>query len=156
MHVSIHGSFTFILTSINRHSMSLDKWVKILLDFNKETSMLIKNFSTHRQKWLPFGTLYASKCTSPVPQPLPAFLAVFLWLCVYKVWNSLKSLRSGSLVKTNRSYLGLFLLPHLHSFCAKGQGMSELVAVSQAQHGIALIYQCSCFPISEHASIYFS
>lgn len=41
MHVSIHGSFTFILTSINRYSMSPDKWLKILFDFNKEISMLI-------------------------------------------------------------------------------------------------------------------
>lgn len=70
MHVSIHGSFTFILTSINRHSMSPDKWLKILLDFYKEISMLIL-------KILPLAMNESLICHHPLlpastPPPIPA------------------------------------------------------------------------------------
>lgn len=151
MHVSIHGSFTFILNSINRFSMSPDKWLKILFDFNKEISMLIlKILPMEMNESLLVCCPLLPVCTCPPPAAPNSWAPSchpysFLWLHIHKIWHPLKSLRSGSLAKTNRSYLGPLIPAHLHSFCAKGQRMSEMVAASQAQHGTALIYQCSVF-----------
>lgn len=142
MHVSIHGSFTSILTSINRFSMSPDKWLKILFDFNKEISMLILKILPMEMNESPLVCCPLLPVCTRLPAPIPYS---FLWLHIHKIWHPLKSLRSGSLAKTNRSYLGPLIPAHLHSFCAKGQRMSEMVAASQAQHGTALIYQCSVF-----------
>lgn len=83
MHVSIHGSFTFILTSINRFSMSPDKWLKILFDFSKEISMLIlKILPMEMNESLLVCCPLLPVCTCPptpppIPGPLPAILILF-------------------------------------------------------------------------------
>ena len=48
----------------------------------------------------PCKLLLPPQCLVP-----PCHPCSFLWLCVCKIWHLLKPLRSGSLAKTNRSYL---------------------------------------------------
>lgn len=100
-------------------------------------------------------TLYSLQVQ--LPQILGPSLSSLLFSLALplKIWHPFKSLRSGSLAKTNRSYLGPLIPTHLHSFPAKGQRLSELVAASQAQHLVALVYQCSVF-LPQHASVNFS
>lgn len=119
MHISIHGSFTFILTSISRHSMSPDKWLKILFDFNKEISMLILKILPieMNESLLVHCPLFPeSTPLLPIPGPLP----VILVLCFGST-----SIKSGIL--SNHLYLALlqkqteatwdpwFLLIYIHS-----------------------------------------
>ena len=128
MHVSIHGSFNFILTSINRHSMSPNKWLEPLLVFNKEISMLILQIlPTEMNESLVFHhPLLPCKHTSSIPGPLPANLALFFGSAIInlastqitQIWLSWKNKQKlpGPLIPT-----------HLHSFQAKGQRVPELV-----------------------------
>ena len=85
----------------------------------------------------PCKLLLPPQCLVP-----PCHPCSFLWLCVCKIWHLLKPLRSGSLAKTNRSYLEPLIPTYI---LAKGQRIPELVAASQAQHGTVFIYQYSVF-----------
>lgn len=137
MHVSIRGSFSFILTSINRRSMSLDKWLKILLDFTKEISMLIlKILPIEMNESLIFHhLLLLCKYTSPIPGPHPANCALFFGSAVYK--SGIHSSHSNLVLlqKQKQKLPGAF---DTHSFTFFPCQGSEDVRVGSSQSSPAL------------------
>lgn len=154
MHVSIHGSFTFILTSIYKHSMNPDKWLKILFDFNKETSMLILKILPIEMNESSFSAkLYSLQVHLPNAWSLPAILVLFFGSVFIKSGIFSNPLDLDLLQKQTEATWGpwfpLTFFPCQGSEDVRTGGRQS----SPAREGPYLPMQC--FPVSEHASIYF-